>query len=95
MENWLFWGIGSCMFRSLLFFRWSELADDYTAVVSLLDLIFSINLKLAYINAICKTYPPTIRIIAFNGLEKVIIRLTWGGARLFPMITKTAIGMQA
>jgi len=57
--------------------------------------MFNIDLKLVYIKAICNTYPPTIRIIAFNGLENVIIRLTWGGARLFPIITKTAIGMQA
>ena len=40
-------------------------------------------------------YPPTIRITAFSGLEKVIISLTWGGARLLPMITKAAIGIHA
>ncbi|HEY9399368.1 MAG TPA: hypothetical protein VIP29_05690 [Nitrososphaeraceae archaeon] len=48
-----------------------------------------------YIRAICNTYPPIIRIIALNGLEKLIIRLTCGGARLLPTITKAAIGMQA
>jgi hypothetical protein len=68
---------------------------DYAAAVNLLDLIFSIDLRLEYIKAICNTYPPTIRTIAFNGLEKVIIRLTRGGARLFPIITKPAIGRQA
>jgi hypothetical protein len=63
--------------------------------VNLLDLIFIIDLKLVYIRAICNTYPPIIRIIALNGLEKLIIRLTCGGARLLPTITKAAIGMQA
>ncbi len=65
------------------------------AVVILLDLIATIDLKLVYIKATCRTYPPTIKTIAFSGLEKVIIRFTCGGARLLPMITKTANGMQA
>jgi hypothetical protein len=68
---------------------------DHAAAVNLLDLIFSIDLRLVHIKAICNTYPPKTRIIAFNGLEKVIIRLTWGGARLLPMITKAVIGIQA
>jgi hypothetical protein len=66
---------------------------DYEAAVNLLDLIFSIDNKLAYIKVICNTYPPIIRIIAFSGLEKVSISLTRGGARLLPIITKTANGM--
>jgi hypothetical protein len=69
---------------------------DYTAAVNRLDLIiFSIDLKLAYIKAICNIYPPTIRIIAFSGLEKVIIKLICGVARLLPIITNAAIGIQA
>jgi hypothetical protein len=69
--------------------------SDYAAAVNRLDLIFSIDLKLVYIKAICNTYPPITKIVAFNGLEKVIIKLTWGGARLLPMITNAAIGIQA
>ena len=68
---------------------------DLVAAVNLLDLIFSIDLKLAYIKAVCSMYPPTIKMIAFSGLEKVIIILTCGGARLLPMITKAAIGIHA
>ena len=67
--------------------------SDYAAAVNRLDLIFSIDLKLVYIKAICNTYPPITKIVAFNGLEKVIIKLTWGGARLLPMITNAAIGI--
>ena len=68
---------------------------DYAVAVNLLDLIFIIDLKLVYIRAICNTYPPIIRIIALSGLEKLIIKLTCGGARLLPIITKAAIGIQA
>ena len=64
-------------------------------MVILFDLIFIIDLKLAYIKAICNTYPPTINIIAFSGLEKVIIKLTCGGARLLPTITRAAKGIHA
>ncbi|HEX5905322.1 MAG TPA: hypothetical protein VFY50_04685 [Candidatus Nitrosocosmicus sp.] len=53
------------------------------------------DLKLAYINPTCRKYPPTIKIIAFSGLEKVIIKLTCGGARLLPIITRAAMGIQA
>ena len=69
---------------------------DYAAAVNFLDLIiFTIDLTLVYIRITCNTYPPTIRIIAFSGLEKVIINLTWGGARLLPMMTKAANGIHA
>jgi hypothetical protein len=57
--------------------------------------MFSIDLKLVYIRATCNTYPPITRIIAFSGLENVIIKLTCGGARLLPIITKTPNGIQA
>ena len=68
---------------------------DYEAAVNLLDLIFSIDIKLVYIKAICNTYPPNIRTIALSGLEKVSISLIWGGARLLPIITKAANGIHA
>jgi hypothetical protein len=55
--------------------------------------MFSIDLTLVHIRAICNTYPPTIRTIAFIGLEKVIIKLTCGGARLLPTITMAASGI--
>ena len=42
--------------------------------VILFALISSIDFKLAYISDTCNTYPPTIRTIAFIGLENVIIR---------------------
>ena len=57
--------------------------------------MFSIDFKLVYISAPCNTYPPIIRIIAFSGLENVIIKLTCGGARLLPTITKAANGIHA
>ncbi len=66
---------------------------DYADAVSLLDLMFSIDLKLVYIRAICNKYPPIIRIIALIGLENVIIKLTCGGARLLPTITRAANGI--
>jgi hypothetical protein len=68
---------------------------NYTAAVKLLDLIFSIDLMLVYIRAACNTYPPMIRIVAFTGLEKVIIKSTCGGARLLPIITRAASGIHA
>jgi hypothetical protein len=55
--------------------------------------MFNIDLKLVYIRTTCNTYPPITRIIAFIGLEKVIIKLTCGGARLFPIITKIDNGI--
>jgi hypothetical protein len=71
------------------------MVDYAVAAVNLLILMFSNALKLVYIKLACNAYPPAIRITAFNGLEKVIIKLTCGGARLLPTITKTAIGIQA
>lgn len=69
---------------------------DYAGAANLLDLIiFSIDLRLEYISATCNTYPPITRIAAFSGLEKVIIKITCGGARLLPTIIKTANGIQA
>jgi len=55
--------------------------------------MFNIDLKLVYRRTACNTYPPVTRIIAFSGLEKVIIKLTCGGARLFPIITKIDNGI--
>jgi hypothetical protein len=40
-------------------------------------------------------YPPIIKTIAFIGLEKVNIKFTCGGARVLPIITSIAIGIQA
>jgi hypothetical protein len=62
---------------------------------NLFDLIFSIDLKLVYIRTPCNTYPPKTRITAFSGLEKVIIKLTCGGARLLPIIIIVANGIHA
>jgi hypothetical protein len=68
---------------------------NYTAAVNILDLIFSICLKLVYIRPACNTYPPITRTIAFTGLEKVIIKSTCGGARLLPIITRAASRIHA
>ena len=64
-------------------------------MVNLFDLISSIDLKLLYIRIPWNTYPPKIRTIAFSGLEKVIIKLTCGGARLLPIIINAANGIHA
>ncbi|WP_458720755.1 hypothetical protein [Candidatus Nitrosocosmicus sp. R] len=64
-------------------------------MVNLFDLISSIDLKLLYIRITWNTYPPKIRTIAFSGLEKVIIKLTCGGARLLPMMINVANGIHA
>jgi hypothetical protein len=48
---------------------------------------------LVYIRTTCNIYPPIARIIAFSDLEKVIIKLTCGGARLFPIITRIDNGI--
>jgi hypothetical protein len=49
---------------------------------------------MTYVPWFYSTYPPRTRIIAFSGLEKVIIKLTCGGARLLPIITMAANGIQ-
>lgn len=64
-------------------------------VDTLSDLMTTIDLKHVYIRATCRIYPPTIKTIAFSGFEKVIIKFTCGGARLLPMITRMAKGIQA
>lgn len=68
---------------------------SYADASILLDLIFNTDRRLVYTRAPCSTYPPTARMTAFNGLEKVVIRLTCGGASLSPTIIKVAIGMHA
>jgi hypothetical protein len=75
-------------------YEWKS-SQNYADAATLLDLIFSNDLRLVYIRAPCNTYPPTTRITAFSGLEKVIIRLTCGGARLLPTIITVARGMHA
>jgi hypothetical protein len=42
----------------------------------------------------CNIYSPITRVIAFSDLEKVIIKLTCGGARLFPIITRIDNGIR-
>jgi hypothetical protein len=63
---------------------------NYADAVNLLDLVLNIDIRLVYIRAPCNTYPPTTRIIAFSGLEKVNNKLTCGGARLLPIIIRVA-----
>ena len=62
---------------------------------SLIDIMFSIDLKTAYSRAICNTYPHITRTIAFNGLENVVIKWAFGRAGLLPTITKIANGIHA
>ena len=57
--------------------------------------MFSIDLKIVHFRPTCNTYPPIIRIIAFSGLENIIIKLTCGEARLLPTITRAANGIHA
>ena len=72
--------------------RWL-LVERPPPTTALLDLILNIDLALVYTRTTCNTYPPITKTIAFSGLEKVIIKLTWGGARLFPIITKIDSGI--
>ncbi len=68
---------------------------NYAEAVNRLDLILNIDIRLVYIREHCNTYPPITRIIAFSGLEKVIIKFTCGGARLLPTIIRVANGIHA
>ena len=70
-----FFSLGSCSRPSLSKIQISCLSN-YAAAVNRLDLIFSMDLKLVYIKAICNTYPPITKIIAFNGLENSSIEPT-------------------
>src|SRR5215213_435479 len=53
------------------------------------------DLKLLYIKAICNTYPPTISTIAFTSWKTSSWDEHLCRARLFPVTTKRANGIQA